>query len=208
MSLPGRYRSASVWALYAIGLVPGLYGLYLGTYGGLGADPVREFEHLLGLWALRFLCFGLAVTPLRDLSGINLIAYRRALGLLAFYYVLAHFAVYLVLDRGLILSSIVGDILRRPYIILGVTGLLLLIPLAATSNRASIRRLGAGWNRLHRLVYAVIIAAVLHYALSLKVLSAEPIFYIAVATVLVGYRLVRPKILDRRRAQRRLSQAG
>jgi methionine sulfoxide reductase heme-binding subunit len=201
-ALPARYKPASIWALYAFGLVPGLYGFYLGIFGGLGADPVRAFEHLLGLWALRFLCLGLAVTPLRDLFGINLIAYRRALGLLAFYYVLAHFAVYLTLDRGMILSSIAGDLLKRPYIMLGMAGLLMLIPLALTSNQWSIRRLGQGWNKLHKLTYPILIVAVLHYALSLKVIDPEAAFYIVVTIMLLGYRLVRPKIMARRRANR------
>jgi methionine sulfoxide reductase heme-binding subunit len=206
-ALPTRYKPASVWMLYVVGLMPGLYAFYLGIFGGLGADPVRAFEHLLGLWALRFLCLGLAVTPLRDLFGINLISYRRALGLIAFYYVLAHFTVYLTLDRGLIFSSIAGDILKRPYIMLGMAGLLMLIPLAVTSNRASIRRLGPTWNKLHKLVYPVLIVAVLHYALSLKVISAEPAFYIVVAIVLLGYRLVRPRIMERRRAKRGMAPA-
>jgi sulfoxide reductase heme-binding subunit YedZ len=201
-ALPARYKPASIWALYAIGFMPGLYAFYLGIFGGLGADPVRAFEHLLGLWALRFLCIGLVITPLRDLAGINLIAYRRALGLLAFYYVLAHFAVYLTLDRGLILSSIAGDLLKRPYIMLGMAGLIMLIPLALTSNQWSIRRLGQRWNKLHKLVYPVLIVAVLHYALSLKVLDAEVTFYIVVTLLLLGYRLVRPKIMERRRARR------
>lgn len=201
-ALPARYKPASVWALYVIGLMPGLYAFYLGVFGGLGADPVRAFEHLLGLWALRFLCLGLAVTPLRDLLGYNLISYRRALGLLAFYYVLAHFAVYLTLDRGMILSSIAGDLLKRPYIMLGMAGLLMLIPLAATSNRWSIRRLGPSWNRLHKLVYAIAAVAVLHYALSLKTVTAEPAFYIAVVTVLLAYRLIRPKLMVWKRANK------
>ncbi|MGE8103754.1 protein-methionine-sulfoxide reductase heme-binding subunit MsrQ [Allorhizobium sp. NPDC080224] len=201
-ALPARYKPASIWALYAIGLMPGLYAFYLGIVGGLGADPVRAFEHLLGLWAFRFLCLGLAVTPLRDLFGINLIAYRRALGLLAFYYVLAHFTVYLTLDRGLILSSIAGDILKRPYIMLGMAGLLMLVPLALTSNQWSIRRLGQRWNKLHKLTYPILLAAILHYALSLKVIDPEAAFYIAVTVILLGYRLVRPKIMERRRAKR------
>jgi len=201
-ALPARYKPASIWALYVIGLLPGLYAFYLGVFGGLGADPVRTFEHLLGLWALRFLCLGLAVTPLRDLLGYNLISYRRALGLLAFYYVLAHFAVYLTLDRGMILSSIAGDLLKRPYIMLGMAGLLMLIPLAATSNHWSIRRLGPTWNRLHKLVYAIAAVAVLHYALSLKTVTAEPAFYIAVVTALLAYRLVRPKIMAWKRANK------
>uniref|UniRef100_A0A7C1NUG7 Protein-methionine-sulfoxide reductase heme-binding subunit MsrQ n=1 Tax=Agrobacterium albertimagni TaxID=147266 RepID=A0A7C1NUG7_9HYPH len=201
-ALPARYKPASIWALYAIGLMPGLYAFYLGIFGGLGADPVRAFEHLLGLWAFRFLCLGLAVAPLRDLFGINLIAYRRALGLLAFYYVLAHFIVYLTLDRGLILSSIAGDILKRPYIMLGMAGLLMLIPLALTSNQWSIRRLGPRWNRLHKLTYPILLVAILHYALSLKVIDPEAAFYILVTVILLGYRLVRPKIMERRRAKR------
>lgn len=205
MALPKlspRARSASIWALYAAGLAPGLWGFYLGATGQTPGDPVRIFEHMLGLWALRFLCLGLAVTPLRDLFGINLIAYRRALGLLAFWYVLAHFTVYLTLDRGLMFSTIAGDILKRPYITLGMAGLVMLVPLALTSNRWSIRRLGSRWNRLHKLVYPVLIVAVLHYALSLKVVTAEPAFYIFTAAVLLGYRLVKPRLKARRRPAR------
>lgn len=145
-SLPKRYQPAAIWALYIVGLAPGVWYFYLAATGGLGFNPVKDFEHLLGIWALRFLCLGLMVTPMRDLFNINLIAYRRALGLIAFYYVLAHFTVYLVLDRGLVLSSIAGDILKRPYIMLGMAGLLMLVPLALTSNRWSIRTLGSRWN--------------------------------------------------------------
>ena len=195
MALPklsSRARSASIWALYAVGLMPGLWGFYQGATGQIPGDPVRIFEHMLGLWALRFLCLGLAITPLRDLAGVNLIAYRRALGLLAFYYVLAHFTVYLTLDRGLMFSTIIDDIVKRPYITLGMAGLVMLIPLAFTSNRWSIRKLGRNWTRLHRLVYPILIVAILHYALSLKVVTAEPAFYIAVTILLLGYRLMRP----------------
>jgi methionine sulfoxide reductase heme-binding subunit len=206
LALPARLKPVSVWALYAVGLMPGLYAFYLGIYGGLGADPVREFEHLLGTWALRFLCAGLVITPIRDLFGVNLIAYRRALGLIAFYYVLAHFTVYLTLDRGLILSSIVGDIFKRPYIMLGMIGLLILIPLALTSNRWSIRRLGSRWNELHKLAYPLLLAALLHYLLSLKSITLEPVIYTVIVTLLLGYRLVRPKLMERRRARRSLAR--
>ncbi|MCY1668436.1 protein-methionine-sulfoxide reductase heme-binding subunit MsrQ [Rhizobium sp. SL86] len=202
LSIPPRFRAHSVWALYAIGLLPGLYAFYLGINGGLGADPVREFEHRLGFWALRFLCLGLAVTPLRDLFGVNLIAYRRALGLLAFYYVLAHFTVYLTLDRGLILSSILGDILKRPYIMLGMAGLLMLIPLALTSNRWSIRKLGPRWNQLHKLAYPILLAGLLHYILSIKSITLEPVIYIVIVVALLGYRLARPRLMDWKRGRR------
>ncbi|MBP2547132.1 sulfoxide reductase heme-binding subunit YedZ [Neorhizobium galegae] len=202
LALPARYRSSSVWVLYALGLLPGLYAFYQGVFGDLGADPVRTFEHLLGLWTLRFLCLGLAVTPIRDLFGVNLIAYRRALGLIAFYYVLAHFAVYLTLDRALVFSSILGDLLKRPYIMLGMAGLVMLTPLALTSNRWSIRKLGSRWNTLHKLAYPILLVAILHFVLSRKSLTLEPAFYIAVVTVLLGYRLVRPKLMERRRSRR------
>lgn len=205
MALPklsARGREVSIWLLYAVGFIPGLWGFYQGSTGQIAGDPVRVFEHLLGLWALRFLCLGLAITPLRDLAGINLIAWRRAVGLLAFWYVLAHFAVYLTLDRGLQFGTIFADIVKRPYITLGMAGLLMLVPLALTSNRWSIRRLGSRWNKLHKLVYPILIVSVLHFALSLKAITAEPAFYIATATVLLGYRLIRSRLIERRRLAR------
>ena len=205
MALPKlspRGREISIWLLYALGFIPGLWGFYQGATGQIAGDPVRVFEHLLGLWALRFLCLGLAVTPLRDLDGINLIAWRRALGLLAFWYVLAHFTVYLTLDRGLQFGTILADIAKRPYLTLGMAGLLMLVPLAITSNRWSIRRLGSRWNKLHKLVYPILIVSVLHYALSLKSITAEPVFYIVTATLLLGYRLVRTHLMARRRNRR------
>lgn len=201
-SLPKRYQPAAIWALYIFGLCPGLWYFYLAATGGLGFNPVKDFEHLLGIWALRFLCLGLLVTPLRDLFNINLIAYRRALGLMAFYYVLAHFAVYLTLDRGLVFSSIIGDVLRRPYIMFGMAGLAMLLPLALTSNRWSIRKLGSRWNMLHKLAYPVLIVAVLHFVLARKSLTLEPAFYIILTILLLGYRLIRPTIMARRRARR------
>lgn len=201
-SLPKQYQPAAIWGLYVIGLAPGVWYFYLAATGGLGFNPVKDFEHLLGIWALRFLCLGLCVTPLRDLFNINLIAYRRALGLIAFYYVLAHFAVYLVLDRGLIFSSIIADILKRPYIMFGMAGLVMLIPLAITSNRWSIRKLGSRWNTLHRLSYFILIAGILHFVLARKSLTLEPVFYISVMLILLGYRAARPAIMARKRARK------
>jgi hypothetical protein len=106
------------------------------------------------------------VTPLRDLAGVNLMRYRRALGLLAFWYALMHFSTYMVLDKGLDLASILADIAKRPFITIGMACLALLVPLALTSNAFSIRRLGSRWQSLHRLVYVVVPAAAVHYAMS------------------------------------------
>lgn len=204
-SLPKQYQPVAIWALYIFGLCPGVWYFYLAATGGLGFNPVKDFEHLLGIWALRFLCLGLCVTPLRDLFNVNLIAYRRALGLIAFYYVLAHLTVYLILDRGLVFSSIIGDVLKRPYIMFGMAGLTMLIPLAATSNRWSIRKLGSRWNTLHRLSYFILIAGILHFVLARKSLTLEPVFYISVMLLLLGYRAARPTIMARKRARKAAS---
>ncbi|MDQ0453904.1 protein-methionine-sulfoxide reductase heme-binding subunit MsrQ [Rhizobium paknamense] len=203
---PARYREPSIWALYILGLLPGIYAFYLGLTDQLGADPVRTFEHSLGIWALRFLCLGLLITPLRDLARLNLIAYRRALGLLAFYYVLAHFTIYLTLDRGMILASIASDIFKRPYIMLGMLGLLLLIPLALTSNRWSMRKLGPRWITLHKAVYIILPAGLLHFVLSRKSFTLEPAFYTGIVILLLGYRMIRPALMRRKADKRKFVQ--
>lgn len=192
LTLPKRWHSASVWALYAVGLMPAAWTFYLGATDQLGADPVKTFELFLGLWTIRFLILTLAVSPVRDLFGWNYLRYRRALGLLTFYYALMHFTVYMVLDQALDLSAVVSDVLKRPFIMFGMAGLALLVPLAATSNNFSIRRLGPNWVRLHRLVYIVAAAGAVHFALSTKVLSLEQSIYISLLILLILYRSYRP----------------
>ena len=177
-------------ALYIIGAMPGVWTFYLGIVDQLGADPMRTLEKTLGIWALRFLIASLCVTPLRDLAGVNLIRYRRALGLLAFFYALAHLTTYLVLDQGLYLSAIWADILKRPYITIGMIAFLVLVPLAITSNNAMVRRLGASaWRRLHQLVYAAAALAAAHFVLVVKAWPIEPLVYAAIIAVLLLYRL-------------------
>lgn len=199
-TVDGSWRPASVWALYFVGLAPAAAAFYLGATGNLGADPVKTFERFLGLWAIRFLLLTLAVTPVRDLFGWNLLRYRRALGLLTFYYVLMHFAVYAILDQALILPAIGADVARRPFIMLGMAGLIMLLPLALTSNNLSIRRLGGKWRLLHRLVYLIAVCGTLHYALATKVLSGEQYVYIGLIVLLLGYRICRPILVQRQRA--------
>lgn len=181
----------SGWGIYVFGFVPAAVSFWLGATGGLGADPVRSFEQTLGLWALRFLILTLAVTPLRELAGVNLLRFRRALGLLAFWYAAMHFTVYLTLDRGLIWDTIIPDIVRRPFITLGFAAFILLVPLAITSNRLSIRRLGKNWRLLHRLVYVAVACAAIHYLLATKVLDPTQAVHVGLVVVLLGYRLVR-----------------
>ncbi|MDG3576985.1 protein-methionine-sulfoxide reductase heme-binding subunit MsrQ [Rhizobium sp. YJ-22] len=202
-----RWTSVSVWLVYAIGLVPAAWSFYLGATGGLGADPVKSFELLLGLWTLRFLILTLAVSPLRELGGWSFLRYRRALGLLTFYYAAMHFTVYAVLDQTLMLDAIIADVLKRPFIMFGMAGLVLLVPLAVTSNAASIRTLGPNWIKLHRLVYIVAALGVLHFALSTKVLSLEQYIYIGLILLLILYRAVRPILREPKRKLNRPRRA-
>ncbi|NKB83457.1 protein-methionine-sulfoxide reductase heme-binding subunit MsrQ [Ochrobactrum grignonense] len=181
-----------MWALYAIGFVPALWAFYLGATDQLGADPVKSFEHTLGLWALRFLILTLLVTPIRDVTGISLLRYRRAFGLLAFYYVLMHFTVYMVLDQALSIPAVVADIVRRPFITIGMISLALLVPLALTSNNWSIRKLGRRWVTLHKLVYIAIAGGAIHFLMSVKSWPAEPVIYAAIVAVLLLWRVARP----------------
>jgi sulfoxide reductase heme-binding subunit YedZ len=202
--LPKRYQAASIWALYALGLVPAVWTFYLGATGQLVGNPVKIFEHLLGEWALRFLILTLLISPIRDVFGINWVRYRRALGLLAFYYVAMHFLTYMILDKRLALDVIFEDIIKRWFITIGMAAFILLIPLALTSNRWSIRKLGPGWVKLHKLIYPIAAAGALHYCLSVKVIGPEQMIYAALITVLIGWRLVRPRYMERKRAQRQV----
>jgi methionine sulfoxide reductase heme-binding subunit len=178
--------------VYIVGFIPASWLFYAGIMDQLGADPMRYLEQSLGLWALRFLVATLAITPLRQLLGINLLRYRRAIGLLAFYYALLHLVTYLVLDQDLDVALITADIIKRPYITIGMATFIVLIPLAVTSNNASIRHLGGqAWARLHRLVYLAAIGAVLHFILVVKSWPTEPLVYAAIVAVLLGYRLIR-----------------
>jgi methionine sulfoxide reductase heme-binding subunit len=177
--------------LYLLGMLPAAWTFYLGLIDQLGADPQKTLERTLGLWALRFLILALAVTPLRRLGVANLVRYRRALGLIAFYYAALHVTVYTVLDQGLDLAAIWADIVKRPYITVGMLAFTILVPLAVTSNNAMIRRLGARvWQRLHRLVYVATAAAAIHFVMLVKSWwTVEPALYAGLVTVLLLIRL-------------------
>ena len=199
-SLPKRWQPASVWALYAVGLLPAVWTFYLGATDQLGADPVKTFELFLGLWTIRFLILTLAVSPARDLLGWNYLRYRRALGLLTFYYALMHFTVYMVLDQAMDLPAVVDDVLKRPFIMFGMAGLALLVPLAVTSNNFSIRKMGMKWIWLHKLIYIIAAAGALHFALSTKILDLEQYIYVGLIILMILYRSWRPIAKSRKRA--------
>ena len=156
----------------------------------LGADPVAEIEHRLGLWALRLLMATLAITPLRQLTGqAVLVRFRRMLGLYAFFYACVHFSAYLALDLRGYWTQIFEEIIKRPYITVGFAAWLLLLPLAITSTTGWIRRLGRNWARLHKLVYAAGVLAVLHFWWLVKSDIREPALYAAILAMLLGWRL-------------------
>ncbi len=176
-------------AAYALGLLPLGWLVWRTVAGDLGVDPVRTLEHRLGLLALQFLIAGLCVTPLRRWFGLNLIRYRRALGLIAFLYAVLHLLVWLALDLQFRWAEIGTDLTRRPYIIVGMLAFVLMVPLAVTSNDVSLRRMGAaGWRRLHQLVYVLVPLAALHFLMVVKAWPWEPILYLAAAVGLVAVR--------------------
>ena len=181
-------RKIPVWALYVIGAAYPGWLLYQGLTGGLGVDPVKAMEHALGERALQLLILGLAVTPLRQRAGLNLMKFRRAIGVVAFFYVFAHLSVWLVLDVQ-ILSQIWADILKRPYITIGMAGFLLMIPLAVTSNNWSVRKLGPRWRKLHKLTYAACLLGGLHFVWLAKGFQLEPLIYMGIVIGLLATRL-------------------
>lgn len=157
---------------------------------GLGANPVEELLHQLGRWGLKFLLLSLTITPLRRWTGWAwLIRFRRMLGLFAFFYTVLHFLTYAFLDQGLDIAAITEDIIKRPYITLGMAGLMLLIPLALTSTKGMMRRLGKRWQKLHSLVYIIAIMAVWHFYWQVKLDTLDATVYALVLAVLLITRL-------------------
>jgi methionine sulfoxide reductase heme-binding subunit len=186
-SIVRRVIRPSLWLLV---LVPAPVIAAQLIFDQLGANPIREVEHLTGEWALRFLIGSLAVTPLIRITGWGwLIAQRRFLGLAAFFWAIGHLSVYLVLDWFFDWPEIWKDILKHLYITLGMLAVTLMIPLALTSTKASIRRLGGRtWTRLHALVYVSVVAACLHFFWAVKKDVTEPILYGTVVALLFAAR--------------------
>jgi sulfoxide reductase heme-binding subunit YedZ len=180
-------------ALFVLCLLP-LLMLAARTFGvageSLGANPVETVLHTLGKWGLKFLVLTLAVTPLKDIFNLpRLLAFRRMLGLFAFFYVLLHFLTWLILDQGLYWPGILVDIGKRPFITIGFAALLMLVPLAVTSTNKMMRRLGRRWTKLHRLIYVIAILGVWHYFWQVKKDVREPLIYFGVVVALLAWRV-------------------
>jgi sulfoxide reductase heme-binding subunit YedZ len=181
-------------AAHALAALPLAWLVWRVASDGLGADPVAAITHFSGIWALRFLLASLAITPLRHLAGLPaLIPFRRMLGLWAFAWASLHLLVYAVLDLGGYWAQILEDIVERPYITVGFLAWLGLLPLALTSTRSMMRRLGRRWGQLHKLVYAIAVLAVLHFCWLVKADLREPLLYAALLAVLLGFRLRRAR---------------
>jgi sulfoxide reductase heme-binding subunit YedZ len=177
--------------VFLLALTPYLWMLFRALTGRLSVNPIEDITLTTGIWALRFLLVTLAITPLRRLTGWNrVIQYRRMLGLFAFFYALNHLLIYVVLDQGLAFDFILPDIVKRPYITAGMTAFVLMVPLALTSTKGWIRRLGRKWQMLHRLVYVSAIAACLHFLWKVKVAIGEPVYYAAILAALLVFRIV------------------
>ncbi|OWY02477.1 protein-methionine-sulfoxide reductase heme-binding subunit MsrQ [Thioclava sp. NG1] len=181
-------RRVPSWLVYLAGLIPLAWVVWLTLTGGIGVDPVKGIEHRLGKIALWFLIGGLAITPARRFLGLNLIKYRRAIGLLAFFYVALHLIAWAVLDMGMLWGQAARDLIKRPYLFFGISAFVLLIPLAITSNNASVRKLGKTWRRIHMLVYPAVALGVIHYLWQMKVISNEGWLWLGVFAVLMAVR--------------------
>ncbi len=168
----------------------------------LGADPVRRLEHACGITALNLLLITLAVTPVREITGLaHLLRLRRMLGLFAFFYAVAHFAVYAMLDQWFDLRAVGADIVKRPYITIGMLALLLLVPLVVTSTDRMMRRLGRRWTQLHRLIYVITALGLWHFWWQEKADIREPLLYAGIFAVLMAWRVrarfVRARVRER-----------
>jgi methionine sulfoxide reductase heme-binding subunit len=198
LNLTQRYRFVYKPLVFVACLLP-LAWLVCGAFGwlgfDLGPDPVKKLEHECGKTALNLLLLTLAVSPVRELAGLpQLLRLRRMLGLFAFFYAGVHFTAYLVLDLELNLPLLGADIVKRPYITVGFTALLLLIPLALTSTNRMMRRLGRSWQRLHRLIYLIAVLGVWHFYWQVKRDVREPLIYAVVLALLLGYRVLRARL--------------
>jgi methionine sulfoxide reductase heme-binding subunit len=184
-----RALRAAAWALGLYPLARAAWWLRDGLRG-LGANPIERILHHTGWWALILLLIALAVTPLRRITGLNQLArLRRPLGLFAFFYATLHLAIYVGLDQFFAWAFIMEDLLERPFITVGFLAWLLLLPLALTSNRASVIRLGRRWVLLHKLVYLAAPLAVIHYFWRVRADTRAPLLFAATLVVLMALRI-------------------
>ena len=182
-------RKVPTWVVFILYMIPLPYLFYLAVTGGLGVEPINPLTREVGEITLQLLILGLAITPLRKYFGLNLIKFRRTFGVLAFVYVVAHLVIWIWLDMGFRWEQMWADIWKRPYITIGMAAFIAMIPLAVTSNNASIRKMGAGaWRTMHKLAYPIAVLGAVHYIMVQKVWEVEPLMYLAVILGLLALR--------------------
>jgi sulfoxide reductase heme-binding subunit YedZ len=177
--------------VFLLALVPAGYLGYRTYANDLGVNPAETLQLETGEWALKFLLITLAVTPLRRVTGWNrVIQYRRMLGLFSFFYASLHVLTYIVLDKYFAFGEMIADVAKRPFITAGFVAFVSMVPLAITSTKGWIRRLGRRWQSLHRLIYVSGVAAAVHFVWKVKVAVGEPVYYAIAVAVLLGFRVV------------------
>jgi len=187
-------RKLPAWPLYILLALPIPYYFYLAATGGMGPEPINALERKIGELAIQVVILGLAISPLCKHARLNLIKFRRSIGIMAFVYVLVHFGFWVVLDMNLRWEQMWSDVWKRPYITIGMGAFFWMIPLVVTSNDFSIRKMGAAsWRKLHKLVYPIAVLGAVHFILVQKVWELEPILYLIVVLGLLTFRYKRPR---------------
>ena len=181
-------RKVPKWTIYIAGAAWVVWMFYLAATNQMGPEPINALEREYGELGLKLIVLGLMVTPLRTWTGVNLLKFRRAIGVTAFFVVLAHFLVWAVLDVQSF-GRMWTEVVKRPYVTVGMIAFVLMVPLALTSNNRSIRKLGANWRKLHKLTYPVAVLAVLHYIWLVKGFQIEPIVYALIVGGLLALRI-------------------
>ena len=184
-------RKVPAWVLYILLALPIPYLFYSAATGGMGVEPINALEREMGELTLKLIIVGLAITPLRKYLGLNLLKFRRAIGVMAFAYVVVHLGIWVALDMSFRFEQMWSDIWKRPYITIGMVAFIAMIPLAVTSNNLSLRKMGgAAWRKLHKLVYLIAVLGAVHFIMVQKVWEVEPMVYPAVILGLLGLRYV------------------
>ena len=181
-------RKVPIWSIYLMLILPSFYYFYIAATGTLSIEPIKALEHKLGEFGLKLIILVLAITPLRRHLGFNLFRFRRAVGLMTYYYISLHFLVWLLLDVQ-VMSLIIKDIVKRPYITIGMLAFLAMTPLALSSNNYAVRKLGRVWLKLHKLVYGIAILGAVHFIMLVKGFQLEPFIYLTIILSLLALRI-------------------
>lgn len=186
--LNNSVRKVPIWSVYLMLILPSFYYFYIAATGTLSIEPIKALEHKLGEFGLKLIILVLAITPLRRHLGFNLFRFRRAVGLMTYYYISLHFLVWLLLDVQ-VMSLIVKDIVKRPYITIGMLAFLAMTPLALSSNNYAVRKLGRVWQKLHKLVYGIAVLGAVHFIMLVKGFQLEPFIYLTIILSLLALRI-------------------